>query len=99
MRVRKMKRGKREVSQNIRERKRKRVRGWVMGFSGIGRSKLVRSQSRVLGMKTGRAVCRSQARDSTLPEKSSFSPPNLHSHLLPSPCIHHPIHHPFYSTA
>lgn len=25
--------------------------------------------------------------------------PNLHSHRLPSPCIHHPIHHRLYSTA
>lgn len=31
MRVRKMKRGKRGVSQNVRERKRKGVSGWVCG--------------------------------------------------------------------
>lgn len=61
--------------------------------------KLVRSQSRVLGMKTGRAVCHSQARDSTLPENSSFFHPNLHSHLLPSPSIHQPIHQPLCSTS
>lgn len=42
-------------------------------------------------MKTGRAVCRSQAWDSTLPEKSSFFHPNPHSQLLPSPCIHQPL--------
>lgn len=63
--------------------------------------KLVKSQSIVLGMKTGRAVCCSQAWDSTLPEKSClfFFPPNLHSHLLPCPCIHHPIHQPLCSIA
>lgn len=61
MRVREMKRGKRGVSQNVREIKMKRVRGWVEGFRGIGWLMLVRSQGLVLGMKTGRAVCCSQA--------------------------------------
>lgn len=35
MRVRKMKRRKRGVSQNVRENKRKREREWVVGFRGI----------------------------------------------------------------
>lgn len=32
-------------------------------------------------------------------KRAPFPPPNLHSHLLPSSCIHHPIHHPLCSTA
>lgn len=94
-------RGGREGWAKTSEREREREwAGGFAGFGGIGWLKLVRSQSWALGMKTGRAVCRSQARGSTLPEKSSFSPPpNLHSHLLPSRCIHHPIHHPLCSTA
>lgn len=77
------------------ERERERAAGF-WGSETLVELKLVRSQSWVLGMKTGRAVCRSQAWDSALLEKSSFFPQICT--LTPSPCIHHPIHHSLYST-
>lgn len=54
--------------------------------------KLVRSQSRVHGMKTGGAVCHSQAWDSTLPEKKLLSPPKCALSSPPFPP--HPSSHP-----
>lgn len=62
--------GKRGVSQDVRatERGKKRESELVT----VQRHWLVEaSQSQVLGMKTGRAVYRSQAQDSTMPERSS----------------------------
>ena len=84
VRVSKMKRGvggeKRGVSQNISEGKRKGVSGWAVGGGVQGHwveLKLVRSQSWVLGMKTGRAVCCSQAWAPSPPQICTliFSPP------------------------
>lgn len=57
------------MSHNARE-KENGVRG-----RGFGKFKMVSCQKQVLGMKTGRAVCHSQASDSTLPEKAHNPPP------------------------
>lgn len=62
MRVRKMKRGKTGVSQNVKgEKEKASERVGSEGSEALVALKLVRSQRRALGMKTGRAVCLSQA--------------------------------------
>lgn len=87
------------------EPKRQWVGGGVEGKQAHWPSslELAEVQSIVLGVKTGRAVCCSQARDSTCPGKDCYSPPppllNLHSHSLIYLRIHHPFHQPVHSIA
>lgn len=82
-----MKRGETGVSQNIREENRKRVSGW----SWLG----ARAECMVWKQEEQCAIAKPEIQ--LCQKKSSFLHPNVHSHLLPSPRIHHPIHQPLCS--
>lgn len=93
MGVREIKRAKKK-SEPKRQSERERGGEWrrseaLVGWSWSG------ARVRVLSMKTGRAVCRSQASDSTLPEKSFFLPPKICTLIFyPPPLLLPPSPHP-----
>lgn len=66
---RKMKKGKSMVSQNVKKKNKREVNEWLGSLVSL---RLVRSQTTVFGMKTGRAVCTSQAWNFILLNKLLF---------------------------
>lgn len=95
-------RGGREGWAKTSGRERECAVGWVGGWWGsealVGRSWLG-ARAECLVWKQAEQCAAAKPEIQLCRKRASFLPPNLHSHLLPSPCIHHPIHHPLYSTA